>query len=51
MRQKIFKAMVVREDKDDRFVRDIEDRHLDDLPEGDVLVKVEYSSLNYKDVL
>jgi len=51
MRQKIFKAMVVREDKDDRFVRDIEDRHLDDLPEGDVLVNVEYSSLNYKDVL
>ena len=51
MRQKIFKAMVVREDKDDQFVRDIEDRHFDDLPEGDVLVKVEYSSLNYKDVL
>jgi acrylyl-CoA reductase (NADPH) len=51
MRQRIFKAMVVREDKNDRFVRDIEDRHLDDLPEGDVLVNVEYSSLNYKDVL
>jgi putative YhdH/YhfP family quinone oxidoreductase len=51
MRQKIFKAMVAIEDKDDQFVRDIEDRHFDDLPEGDVLVKVEYSSLNYKDVL
>ena len=51
MRQKIFKAMVVREEKDGRFVRDIEDRHLEDLPEGDVLVNVEYSSLNYKDVL
>jgi putative YhdH/YhfP family quinone oxidoreductase len=51
MRQKNFKAMVVTEAETDRFVRDIEDRHLDDLPKGDVLVNVEYSSLNYKDVL
>jgi len=51
MGQKIFKAMVVTEVENDRFVRNIEDRHLDDLPKGDVLVKVEYSSLNYKDVL
>jgi len=51
MRQNNFKAMVVTEAEKDRFVRDIEDRHLDDLPKGDVLVNVEYSSLNYKDVL
>jgi putative YhdH/YhfP family quinone oxidoreductase len=51
MPQKIFKAMVVTEVENERFVRNIEDRHLDDLPKGDVLVKVEYSSLNYKDVL
>jgi acrylyl-CoA reductase (NADPH) len=51
MGQKIFKAMVVTEIEDHRFVRGIKDRHLDDLPEGEVLVKVEYSSLNYKDVL
>ena len=51
MHQRIFKAMVVTEAENDRFVREIEDRHFDDLPEGDVLVKVEYSSLNYKDVL
>ena len=51
MGQKIFKAMVVSEVENDRFVRNIEDRHLDDLPKGDVLVNVEYSSLNYKDVL
>jgi len=51
MVQKIFKAMVVSEVENDRFVRNIEDRHLDDLPKGDVLVNVEYSSLNYKDVL
>ncbi len=43
--------MVVTEVENDRFVRNIEDRHLDDLPKGDVLVNVEYSSLNYKDVL
>ena len=51
MGQKIFKAMVVTEVESDRFVRNIEDRHLDELPKGDVLVNVEYSSLNYKDVL
>ncbi len=51
MPQKIFKAMVVTEVEDERFVRNIEDRNLDDLPKGDILVKVEYSSLNYKDVL
>jgi putative YhdH/YhfP family quinone oxidoreductase len=51
MPQKNFKAMVVTEVEDERFVRNIEDRNLDDLPKGDVLVKVEYSSLNYKDVL
>ena len=51
MHQRIFKAMVVTEAENDRFVREIEDRHFDDLPEGDVLVNVEYSSLNYKDVL
>jgi putative YhdH/YhfP family quinone oxidoreductase len=51
MGKKIFKAMVVTETEDHRFVRDIQDRHLDDLPEGEVLVKVKYSSLNYKDVL
>jgi putative YhdH/YhfP family quinone oxidoreductase len=51
MPQKIFKAMVVTEVENERFVRNIEDRNLDDLPKGDILVKVEYSSLNYKDVL
>ncbi len=51
MGQKIFKAMVVTEVENDRFVRNIQERHLDDLPKGDVLINVEYSSLNYKDVL
>ena len=46
-----FKAMVVTETEDHQFVREIKDRNLDTLPAGDVLVKVSYSSLNYKDVL
>ncbi|MFH2218440.1 MAG: YhdH/YhfP family quinone oxidoreductase [Pseudomonadota bacterium] len=51
MGRKTFTAMVVTEDENNRFVREIKDRDIDDLPEGDVLVKVQFSSLNYKDVL
>ena len=50
MKQTTFKAWVVRKDDTD-FSRAIETRTITDLPEGDVLVKVTYSSLNYKDVL
>ncbi len=46
-----FEALVVRETEDGRMVREIETRQLEDLPDGDVLVRVLYSSLNYKDVL
>ena len=51
MDQKTFKAMVVTEKEKDQFVKEIKDRNIDDLPQGDVLVNVKYSSLNYKDVL
>jgi acrylyl-CoA reductase (NADPH) len=51
MNQKTFKAMVVTEKEKGQFVREIKDRNIDDLPQGDVLVNVKYSSLNYKDVL
>lgn len=43
--------MVVREQEDGSFSRSIESKPISDLPEGDVLVKVAYSSLNYKDAL
>ena len=33
------------------YVRRVERRSIDDLPDGDVLVRVYYSSLNYKDAL
>ena len=46
-----FKTMIVSEAEDGRFVRTIGEKHLEDLPEGDVLIRVRYSSLNYKDAL
>lgn len=45
-----FKALVVAE-QEGKFVRHIQNRQIRDLPEGDLVVKVQYSSLNYKDAL
>ncbi len=46
-----FTALVVEKTEDKRFVREIRERSLDDLPAGDLVVRVHYSSLNYKDAL
>lgn len=46
-----FKALVVDKEGDTPFTRSVRDRCLDDLPPGDLLVRVRYSSLNYKDAL
>jgi acrylyl-CoA reductase (NADPH) len=51
MDQKTFKALVVTEIGKDQFAREIKERNVGDLPKGEVLVRVKYSSLNYKDVL
>ena len=51
MQKTRFKAMVVAETENKKYERKITDRSIDDLPEGEVLVKVGYSSLNYKDAL
>ena len=51
MQAKTFKALVVSEREPGQFVRSVQQRSVDDLPTGDVLVRVEYSSLNYKDAL
>jgi len=51
MTQPSFRAMVVEETEDRRFIRRITEKTLSDLPKGDVLIKVHYSSLNYKDAL
>jgi acrylyl-CoA reductase (NADPH) len=45
-----FKAMVLTKEEDESLCA-IETMSVDDLPEGDVLVAVDYSSLNYKDGL
>ena len=46
-----FQALVVRKDDDGVCHRRVESRFLDELPEGEVLIRVSYSSLNYKDAL
>ncbi|UUX34295.1 YhdH/YhfP family quinone oxidoreductase [Fundicoccus culcitae] len=45
-----FKAIIVRE-VDDRIEFQLENTTLDDLSPGEVLIKVSYSSVNYKDML
>lgn len=51
MTPKIFKTMIVEETESGDFVRKICEKSTTDLPEGEVLVRVLYSSLNYKDAL
>jgi len=46
-----FKAMVVSETAEKTFVREIRQRALSDLPAGELIIEVRYSSLNYKDAL
>ena len=46
-----FKALVVDESVPGVFDRQVKTRTLDELPNGDLLVRVHYSSLNYKDAL
>lgn len=46
-----YKAMVVHEHENNTFSREIADKKISSLPEGDILINVKYSSLNYKDAL
>jgi len=48
---KTYAGWVIRETEDKRYVRAIEELSTNNLPAGDVLVRVLYSSLNYKDML
>ena len=45
-----FKALIVNQEGD-KFTREVKSINKDFLKHGDVLVKVEYSALNYKDAL
>lgn len=47
---KEFKALRIYEEEG-KFIRRIEKLKIEDLPSGDVIVKVKYSSLNFKDAL
>ncbi len=46
-----FKALQVSEAAEGRFESKIVDRVIDELPAGEVLIRVSYSSLNFKDAL
>lgn len=46
-----FKALLASENDEGKSVAEFTDLNLDDLPEGDVVVRVAYSTLNYKDGL
>ena len=47
---KNFKAIVI-DNQNDKFSREIKELNTDILKDGNVLVKIEYSTLNYKDAL
>jgi len=46
-----YKALVVEETHNGKFIRKVQSKTLGHVPEHHTLVKVEYSSLNYKDAL
>src|SRR3954454_16804746 len=46
-----FPAFVARKDSDGRIRSRVEHLTVDELPAGEVLIRVAYSSLNYKDAL
>ena len=45
-----FKAVVI-DNQNEKFTREIKEINKEDLKDGNVLVKIDYSSLNYKDAL
>lgn len=51
MGNKNYKGLMVREAVENQFTQAIEELSTEALPEGDVLIKVLFSSLNYKDML
>lgn len=51
MNQTAYRALVVRGNPEQGYKRAVEDVSIADLPAGEVLIRVHYSSLNYKDGL
>jgi len=46
-----FKAITIEQSSDKLFSVSVKDKFINDLPDGELLIKVSYSSLNYKDAL
>lgn len=51
MNEETFRALVVTEEPDGNFHPAVKEQELSTLPDHEVLIKVHYSSLNYKDAL
>jgi acrylyl-CoA reductase (NADPH) len=51
MPNKSYNALVVEEVSPKVFTREIQTKNISDLPDGNILIRVHYSSLNYKDAL
>ena len=51
MENKLFKSFEVRENSDKSYSGSFIEKRISDLPEGEVLIQVKYSTLNYKDAL
>jgi len=51
MEDTTFRALIVSQGEGKTFTREVGARNTADLPAGDVLIRVHYSSLNYKDAL
>ena len=49
--KKKFKAFITYQNQNGDFENKVTQKSISDLPEGDLLIRVEYSSLNYKDAL
>ena len=51
MSDAVFRALVVSKTDEKTYTREVTERRISDLPEGEVLIRVHFSSLNYKDGL
>lgn len=51
MTNQTFDAFIVEETEAGRYSGCVQQTRVSDLPEGEVLIRVQYSSLNYKDAL
>ena len=51
MQNNTYKALVVKETSSNVYTRSVENKTQAELPQGDLLIRVHYSSLNFKDAL